>query len=285
MGALPPPGAYYLRVIMSILKANILTRVNLRLQTAETDIDTQIQEILDDLSEEDLLVRANGGDYTISSITATDILATGDVTPIAAVGDTIRISGCSVAANNTTWVISNITYVAPTTTITTTLPLTIATDGTLHIGPIISNGDLTLDEPVGFRSMIAISLNINASNSKQEPLIKLPQGHRQYQELRHNDDATGIPRYFSHFNGKFYFWRPPGQDFTALVEYYKNHPQDVDNIEFGDIFRNTIYAGATFKVALEKGRDRMIQLWGTVYQDAKQKRIDSTVFQPHIVRG
>ena len=51
---------------MAITKANILTRVNERLQTAFTDIDTQIQEILDDLSEEDLLV-ATDSTQTLSS--------------------------------------------------------------------------------------------------------------------------------------------------------------------------------------------------------------------------
>ena len=270
---------------MSILKADILTRVNKRLKTAETDIDAQIQEILDDLSEEDLLVGTDGGDFTITSIVGDEIVVTGDATKRAADGDTIRISGCSAAGNNTTWTISSMTYVAPSTTVTATAALLAATNGTLHIGPILSNGDLTLDEPAGYRAMVSLSLNINASNSKQFPLIKLPQGHSQYRELRHNDNATGIPRYFSHFNGKFHLWRPPGQDLTALIEYYKNHSQDVDNIEFGDIFRNTIYAGATFKVALEHRMTTNIQLWGTVYADAKQKRIDSMIHQPRIVRG
>jgi len=197
---------------MAITKANILTRVNERLQTSFTDIDTQIQEVLDDLSEEDLLIGTDA-DQTLES------------------------------------------------------------------------GDTTLDEPDGYRAMIAITLTITSSTSEQFPLIKLPRGHKHYRELRHNDDSTGIPRWFSHFNGKFYLWRPANQDFTALIEYYKNHPQDVDNIEFDDNYKNVIYAGATFKCALEKGRTRMIQLWGPVYQNAKQKRIDSMVHQPRIVRG
>ena len=197
---------------MSIAKADILTRVNERLQTAETDIDTKIQEVLDDLSEEDLLV------------------------------------------------------------------------GTDDTQTLVSD-DTTLDEPAGFRALVAITLTITSSGSEQYPLIKLPRGHKQYRELRHNDDSVGIPRYFSNFNGLFYLWRPANQAFTSLIEYIKAHPQDVDNIEFGDNFKNVIYAGATFKVALEAGRTRMIQLWGTVYQDAKQKRIDSMVYQPRIVRG
>lgn len=197
---------------MSILKAGILTRVNERLETSFTDIDTAIQEILDELSEEDLLVD---------------------------------------------------------------------TDDT----QTLSSGDTTLDEPAGFRAMVAITLTITSSGSEQFPLIALKQGHRQYRELRHNDDSVGIPRWYSNFNGKFYLWRPPNQDFTSLIEYYKDHPQDVDNIEFGDNFRNVIYAGATYKVALKMGRSRMIGLWLPVYENAKAKRVNSIVHPPRIVRG
>lgn len=199
---------------MAIEKADILTRVNERLQTSFTasDIATQIQEILDDLSEADLLVSTDP-------------------------------------------------------------------DQTLE------EGDTTLDEPTGFRALIAITLTITSSGSEQFPLIALKQGHPQYRALRHNDDSVGIPRWFSNFNAKFYLWRPPNQDFTSLIEYIKNHPQDVDNIEFGDNFRNAINAGVTWKMALEKGRTRMIIQWGAIYQDAKQKRINSTVHPPRFVRG
>lgn len=203
-----------LRFVMTIAKADILTRVNERLQTAfaVSDIETQIQEILDDLSEEDLLV---GTDDTQTLV----------------------------------------------------------------------SGDTTLDEPTGFRAMVAITLTITSSGSEQFPLIALKQGHKQYRELRHNDDSTGIPRWYSNFNGKFYLWRPANQAFTSLIEYTKDHPQDVNNIEFGDNFKNVIYAGVTWKMALEKGRTKMIQLWGAVYFDAKKKRINSTVHPARIVHG
>jgi len=197
---------------MSITKANILTEVNDNLETDLDDIDKYIQKVLDDLSEEDLLV---GSDATQE----------------------------------------------------------------------LESGDTTLDEPDGFRALINIVLTITSSSSEQFPLVKLPGGHKQYRELRHNDDSIGIPRFFSNFNGKFYLWRPANAAFTSLIEYYKDHPQDVDNIEFGDNYKNVIYAGSTFYTALKSGRTRMIQLWGTVYQDAKQKRIDSMVYQPRFVRG
>lgn len=198
---------------MTIAKADILTEVNDNLQTALTDIDKFIQKVLDDLSEEDLLV---GTDDTQTLVA----------------------------------------------------------------------GDKTLNEPTGFRALVNIVLTITSSGSEQFPLIGLKQGHTEYRKLRHNDNSTGIPRWFSNFDGKFYLWRPANQAFTSLIEYYKDHPAlSGDNIEFGDNFRNAIYAGATFYAALGAGRTRMIQIWGSAYADAKRKRIDSIVHIPRFVRG
>lgn len=204
---------------MAIVKADILTRVNNRLQTnfSGTQLDTMIQETLDDLSEEDLLIDTD-------------------------------------------------------------------TEQTLE------SGDTTLDEPTGFRALSpgGIILTITSSSSRQAPLIKLPRGHKQYNELKHNDNTTGIPRWFSNFNKLFFLWQPANQDFTSLIEYYKNHPAlsgETGSIEFDDNFKNVIYAGVTFKVALEFGRIKAISIWGPVYADAKQKRIDSMPRQPRFVNG
>jgi hypothetical protein len=197
---------------MTILKADILTRVNERLQTAETDIDVEIQETLDDLSEHDLLVASDSSQSLVS-------------------------------------------------------------------------GGETLDHPTGYRSMIALTLTLTASGSEQFPLQKLKGGHREYRNHRHNDDSLGIPRWYSDFNGKFYLWRNANAAMTALIEYYKDHPQDVANIEFDDMYKNVIYAGATYRVALEKGRTRMIETWRPIYLNALQKRIAAMDYQPRIVRG
>lgn len=200
---------------MAILKADILTEVNDNLQTSLTDIDKYIQKVLDDLSEEDLLVGTDS-DQTLVS------------------------------------------------------------------------GDLTLNEPTGFRALINIVLTITSSGSEQFPLIALKQGHQQYRALRHNDDSVGIPRWFSNFNGKFFLWRPPNQAFSSLIEYYKEHPAlsgATGTILFADNFRNAIYAGATFYTALKYSRIKAITIWGPAYADAKKKRIDSTPHQPRFVRG
>lgn len=152
----------------------------------------------------------------------------------------------------------------------------------------LASGDTVLVHPTGFRALVDITLTITSSGSEQFPLIALKQGHKQYRALRHNDDSIGIPRWFSDFNEQFFLWRPPNQAFTSLIEYYKNHPAlsgDTGNIEFNDIFRNAIYAGATFYTALKYSRANAISVWGPAYNDAKQKRINSFAHQPRIVRG
>jgi WD40 repeat protein len=161
--------------------------------------------------------------------------------------------------------------------------LLVGTDATQTL---VSGGE-TLDEPTGFRALIpgGIVLTITSSGSRQTPLQKLPQGHRQYNELRHNDSSTGIPRLFSNFNGKFFMWRPANQAFTSVIEYYKDHPQDVNNIEFADNYKNAIFAGTTFYASLKFNRTSSIGLWAPMYESAKRKRIDAMPRQPRIVRG
>lgn len=146
-------------------------------------------------------------------------------------------------------------------------------------------GGLTLNEPTGFRALVNIVLIITSSGSEQHPLIALKGGHKSYRELRHNDDSTGIPRWFSNFDEQFFLWRPANQAFTTLIEYYKDHPQNVNDIEFGDNFRNAIYAGATFYTSMKFARASAISIWKPMYDDAKRKRVDSIVHVPRFVRG
>lgn len=201
---------------MTILKADILIDVNGNLQTdgqfSGNDIDVQIQKVLDDLSEEDLLVGTDDSQTLVS-------------------------------------------------------------------------GNKTLAYPTGFRAMVSITLTITSSGSEQFPLIKLQGGHEEYRALRHNDDSVGIPRWYSDFNSLFHLWRPANQAFTSLIEFYKDHAQNVNTIEFADNFKNVIYAGATFYLATKLGRTRMINQWGALYLDAKQKRIAAMPRNPHIVKG
>ncbi len=201
---------------MAITKANIITEVDENLQTGFVNdpdtIDRFIQKVLDDLSEEDLLVDTDATQTLVS-------------------------------------------------------------------------GDKTLAYPTGYRAMIALTLTVTSGSSEQHPLEPLPGGQQQYRSLRHNDDSTGIPRWFSDFNSQFFLWRPANQAFSSLIEFYKDHPQDVENIEFSDNYKNAIFAGVTFYAGLKFNRPTAINTWGPMYESAKQKRIDAMPRQPRISRG
>ena len=94
-----------------------------------------------------------------------------------------------------------------------------------------------------------------------------------------------LPEGYSEYDDKFYLWRPTNQAATVLIEYYKNHPQDVDNIEFADNFKNAIYAGVTYYLALKHKKTSYVQLWLPIYENAKEKRTDAIVHIPRFVRG
>ena len=148
------------------------------------------------------------------------------------------------------------------------------------------NGTTVLVEPTGYRALVAITLKITASGSEQTPLYPLKGGHQEYRALRHNDDSVGIPRWYSHFNGQFWLWRPANQAMTSLIEYIKDHPQTVDAIEFDETkFKNTVFAGSCYYTALKKKKLSYIALWRPLYEDAKKKDSDSIPQQPRFVRG
>lgn len=197
---------------MSIAKADVLTFVNNQIKKKETDIDVQIQSVLNDLSDENLLVNTD-------------------------------------------------------------------TDQTLE------SGSTTLDYPTGFKDLIAITLNDGTYWG--EPLIKLSRGHQEYRELVEESTSAGYgePEYFSEFNKKFWLWPISDDDYTTRIEFYRHHPQDVDTILFGDEFKNAIYFGSAYHLALRFKLIDYIKIWGSMYEQEKQKRIANAPVQPHICRG
>jgi hypothetical protein len=146
------------------------------------------------------------------------------------------------------------------------------------------SGDLTLNFPTGYRSAISITL-IDSDSAVKAPLIKLPGGHLEYRELRENDAATGEVQYYSEFNEKIYLWRPPGQAYTTLIEYRKNHAKTADTIEFSTDFENLVFAGTTFWKACSLSRSKSIEIWGAIYRDLLQTAVLNRREQPSITRG
>ena len=156
--------------------------------------------------------------------------------------------------------------------------LLVGTDST----QTLADGDLTLDYPTGFRSAISITL-IDSDSAEKSPLIKLPEGHKEYRELRQDDVATGKPEWYSEFNEKFYLWRPPGQAYTTLIEYIKNHAKDADNIEFDTKFENLMFAGTTFWHAVATKRISSLNIWGPVYQNELRFAMLNRNVQPQLL--
>ncbi len=148
----------------------------------------------------------------------------------------------------------------------------------------VAIGDTTIAHPTGFRAEIAITLSTQAGVAN-DPLVKIKGGQREYRILRDNDAATGIPEAYSSFNGFFFIWRGAASIFTALIEYYKDHPQDVNTIEFDETkFKNVVNSGVTYYTALLRNKRSYIGIWNPVYQNFKQKRIDAAEFQPRFVQ-
>lgn len=155
--------------------------------------------------------------------------------------------------------------------------------GTDNSQTLVSGGT-TLNYPTGFRDVTNITL-IDASGAEKEPLAKLPGGHKEYRELRHNDSATGTTEWYSEFDKKFYLWRPADGSYTTLIEYHKNHAKDADNIEFETEFENLMFAGATFWYAAKLGRLSALSLWSPIYVNEMKKAVLNRNVQPQIVKA
>lgn len=138
--------------------------------------------------------------------------------------------------------------------------LLVGTDST----QTLTSSSTTLAYPAGYRELISITL-IDGSGNTKRPLKKLPGGYREYHELRENNTNTGLTRWFGEFNELFYLWWPPNESFTTLIEFYKNHAKDPDNIEFDQKFEDVMFAGVTFWKAAALNRTKSINLWGPIY--------------------
>ena len=195
---------------MSILKADILTFVNAKLNRAETDIDTEIQTVLNDLSDEYLLTSSD-------------------------------------------------------------------------LSQSLAGGSTYLVYPTNFKEIIALVL----SDSVQSYIPLKPQSYAEYLEAMTYNASTGKPEYYSEYDGKFYMYPAPNAAdtaYTAKIEYYRYHPQDVATILFRDEFKNAINFGVTAEVAASKKLVDYISLWGQRYEIEKNKRSSNVPKRAYIVR-
>ena len=145
----------------------------------------------------------------------------------------------------------------------------------------LSSGDTTLAYPTDFRGLVSIVL-IDSSSVRRRPLTALPGGQSEYEDLRRQDAATSTPWSYAEFNKLFHLWRPPDQNFTTEIKYYRRHPQDLDNILFGDEFTNAVNFGAAYETATSLGLTRLINIWERRYLAEKTARINDAPAVPRI---
>lgn len=147
----------------------------------------------------------------------------------------------------------------------------------------LTSGDLSIAYPTDFKDLVSITL-VDSSSVEGKPLIKLPDGHKEYRKLRQNDASTGVTSWYSEFDNKFWLWRPINDNYTPKIEYYRRHPQTPTAILFGEEFRNAIYFGTIYyKALLRKMRDHIAE-WRPVYLIEKNERRAAAPEQPRITR-
>lgn len=71
----------------------------------------------------------------------------------------------------------------------------------------------------------------------------------EYQKLIEGSSSVeGEPYKYALWNDAVYFYPTPGDAYTVNVFYSKHHPNDIATIEFGEKFRECVYAGVLFKL-------------------------------------
>lgn len=143
----------------------------------------------------------------------------------------------------------------------------------------------TMAFPSDCKSPVTIVLNDGSVDLA--PLKPLPGGYARFRDLMQsmNTGLYGSPTHYAVFNKVIYPYLPPGQSYTVTLSYRKRHAQSATTISFGDEFRNAIYFGTTYYVALKYAISRYIGLWQPKYAEAFMMRRLDNDDQPAIVGG
>lgn len=148
--------------------------------------------------------------------------------------------------------------------------------------PALASGDVSIPFPTGYRNAISITL-IDGTGLAKAPLKMLQGGHREYRNLRHNDNAEGVTEWYSENDDKIWLWRPANAIYTTLIEYYKNHAKTADAIEFTTEFENLMFAGTTYFKALAMTRKSALTLWAPEYDRQMKIAMLNRKVHPSIV--
>jgi len=109
----------------------------------------------------------------------------------------------------------------------------------------LTAGDTYLSLPDNFKELDAIVLNDGSEDG--EPLKPLVGGFREWLRRREGESSSDYdePEYYV-IRGKRFYLDPvsddnDGNDYTATIYFWRTHPNDLDNILFGEQFREAIY--------------------------------------------
>ena len=145
------------------------------------------------------------------------------------------------------------------------------------------SGDFTIDYPTLFKKLVSITPNDGSVNRR--PMLPIPGGYKEFRSIKswEQSNSTAGQFYYAEYNKKFYFYPTLTDSFTFTIEYYQHSAGDVDNIDFGDEFRNAINYGACYHAALFRKKTSYIEIWLPVYLAERQSMISLNPPQPSIV--
>lgn len=144
-------------------------------------------------------------------------------------------------------------------------------------------GDLTLVVPDEYKDVLTIQLT-DDGGILQDSLIALSGGYEEYLLLMSDSVTTRTPEWYSEYDGSFYLYPPPDDDYTVSIKYQKYDDQDDTAIEFGDEFSNALKFGSLYFYAMMKSRERYLNIWGPKYEVEKEMRRLNMKKQPNITR-
>lgn len=123
---------------------------------------------------------------------------------------------------------------------------------------------ISIDVPDYFKKIKNITLENTVTGYMSPALVQIP-----FQDYVNAAVRTGLslPTMFAIDNRVIYFLPQASTEYKVIINYFKYHPNDVDDIEFDDRFLNVLESGSVFEVARKYGLTEQINLWKQSYDE------------------
>lgn len=109
-----------------------------------------------------------------------------------------------------------------------------------------SDGIAYISKPSNFKEMKLVRFQ-DSNGDWSKPLEKI--SFREYLESIEGDTSEDEPEKYCFFNDLIYLFPTPDDDYSVEIWHTKYHDNDLDTIEFDEIYREAIYNGTIAKVA------------------------------------